>query len=78
MLHLCLPRPVLARIAVRSLVATATASRKLHFDAASRYALSGIYQLAHYRGVSDELGGSDQFFDIARRNSARRQRRSRA
>jgi glycosyltransferase involved in cell wall biosynthesis len=37
------------------------ASRALHADRFTQLALSGLYNLAYYRGVADELGGPSEF-----------------
>jgi GT2 family glycosyltransferase len=37
------------------------AGSALHSQQVTRRALSGIYGLAYYRGVADELGGADEF-----------------
>jgi hypothetical protein len=36
----------------------------VHLEALSRTALSGIYNVAYYRGVADELGGPQELWRI--------------
>jgi glycosyltransferase involved in cell wall biosynthesis len=54
--QLCLDRAQLASFAVGAL------NQCAKVDALSRAAYSGIFNLRHYQGMADELGGRDTFF----------------
>ena len=60
--QLCLDRPRLSK-AVTSLLKTfALAGDRLGVEALPRYAFSGIFNLLHYQGIADELGGAAEFW----------------
>ncbi len=54
--RVCVSRPWLANAVTRGLRVVAGAGRLVRADAITRQALSGIYNVAYYRGVADELG----------------------
>jgi hypothetical protein len=47
----------------RCLGAVAVASDKARATPLTRQALSGIYNIAYYRGVADELGGAQRLWE---------------
>jgi GT2 family glycosyltransferase len=59
----CVPRPRLANAVSRCLGAVAVASDKARATPLTRQALSGIYNIAYYRGVADELGGAQRLWE---------------
>ena len=56
MTHLCLDRAAVSRWAIAVLKQIA------RVDRVSRMAYSGLFNLRHYQGLADELGGREQFF----------------
>lgn len=58
----CLDRPLLTKLATNSLRLSAALGSKLHINTLPRMAYSGLFNLRHYQGVADQLGGRDQFF----------------
>jgi GT2 family glycosyltransferase len=66
--RLCLSRRVLSAIAILIFRIIA------RFDFLARFAYSAIFNLRHYQGIADELGGRDLFFAQVRH--ARRRARS--
>lgn len=54
--QVCLDRPALSRIVIEMLKQAA------RFNSLSRVAYSGIFNLRHYQGIADELGGRAKFF----------------
>ena len=54
--RLCVPRPWLATAVSRCLRVVARAGKMVRSETITRQALSGIYNVAYYRGVADELG----------------------
>lgn len=63
LIRLSLARKMISAIAVKGLIWVAKISDATGFDAITRRAYSGIYNLYHCQGIADELGGRDQFFD---------------
>ena len=61
--HLCLDRKILRNLACNGLKISATVGDKLNQPKLTKMAYSGLFNLQHYQGVSDELGGRKQFFD---------------
>ncbi len=60
--RLSLSRALLRRPLIGLLVFIATAGNRLGLERVARHAYSGIFNLLHYQGVADELGGRRQFF----------------
>jgi len=60
--RLCLDRPWLSRGATGLLKAMALAGDRAGVEAIPRYAFSGIFNLLHYQGIADELGGAVAFW----------------
>jgi GT2 family glycosyltransferase len=60
--HLCLDRPALSRLTINGLSRLAQWGNQLKQPILSRYAYSGIFNLCHYQGIADQLGGRDIFF----------------
>jgi glycosyltransferase involved in cell wall biosynthesis len=60
--RLCLGRPALTRSAIQSMHFAARAATRLGSDRLAGLAYSGIFNLRHYQGVADELGGRARFF----------------
>jgi GT2 family glycosyltransferase len=58
-----LDRPVLSAAAVAALRLAGQAGHLLRLPFLSRYAYSGIFNLRHYQGIADELGGRHAFFE---------------
>ena len=59
---LCLDRQWLSQTVIRGLKETAVFAHKLGSSPIPRMAYSGIFNLRHYQGIADELGGRSQFF----------------
>jgi GT2 family glycosyltransferase len=55
----CVGHPGLVRVAVAGLRGVAAVADRVHVPGAARLALSGIFNLLYWQGVSDELGGPD-------------------
>ncbi len=68
--QLCLDRPRLTKMALFSLSQAAQVGHALQINVLPRFAYSGIFNLRHYQGVADELGGRDKFFEGTREGSA--------
>jgi hypothetical protein len=58
----CLDRPGLSRLAIGGLKTAAAAGARLGQPALARLAYSGIFNLLHYQGIADEMGGRAAFF----------------
>ena len=65
-------RPRGADVVSRGLRRVAAIGQAAHVEAVNRQALSGIYNLAYYRGVADELGGPDELWRLLDRRPAPR------
>ncbi len=61
--RLCLDRAALSKLAIEILKQAARVNRL------SRVAYSGIFNLRHYQGIADELGGRDTFFADVKANT---------
>ncbi len=61
MTRACLDRPRLEAVARRVFTAGYAASQAVHLRRLSRASLSGLYNLAYYRGLADELGSAEAF-----------------
>ncbi len=59
-----LSMPVLERVATRLAPRWAGLVDRVGLDGSGRRLLSGVYNLAYYRGVADELGSVDRFLAI--------------
>ena len=59
---LCLDRPVLGKTAVFALKQAAAIAHKFGQERLAGMAYSGIFNLRHYQGIADELGGRDLFY----------------
>lgn len=70
MAHLCLDRPGLSNVTVNMLRHVANWANLVHLDAITRMAYSGIFNLRHYQGIADELGGRKAFFSAADKSHA--------
>ena len=60
--QLCLDRPALSKIALHSLKLIGGLGHKVGNATVSRMAYSAIFNLRHYQGIADELGGRNRFF----------------
>lgn len=60
----CLPRPRLAAVVMVLLQVVARAAGWLHIGPVTRQALSALYNLAYYRGMTAELGGSQRMVTL--------------
>lgn len=60
--RLCLGRPLLSRSAIGAMHFAARAGGRLGSAALADLACSGIFNLRHYQGIADELGGRTHFF----------------
>jgi glycosyltransferase involved in cell wall biosynthesis len=58
----CLGRPGFSRPAIGAMRFAAEAGSRLGKDRVADLACSGMFNLRHYQGVADELGGRAQFF----------------
>ena len=61
--RLCLDRKAFSKLVHTGLKASATIGAKLKINKLTKMAYSGLFNLQHYQGVSDELGGRKLFFD---------------
>ncbi len=59
----CLGRKSQSAVAIYLLRCVAALSSAIGAEGASRKAYSGIFNLRHYQGVADELGGREHFFN---------------
>lgn len=59
----CLGRPILSNIAMSLLKTSVVLGERIHFKSLSQTACSGLFNLRHYQGISDQLGGRRLFFD---------------
>lgn len=64
--HLCLGRAALSRLAVGLLSRLALLGDRMHIEPLPRFAYSGIFNLRHYQGIADELGGAAHFWEALR------------
>jgi glycosyltransferase involved in cell wall biosynthesis len=60
--QLCLDRPALSKLALHGLKLAGGLGHQVGNTAVSRMAYSAIFNLRHYQGIADELGGRTQFF----------------
>lgn len=60
-------RPMLSRVMVDALRVAAHAGSRLGSETVADLACSGIFNLQHYRGIADELGGRRAFFEMMAR-----------
>jgi glycosyltransferase involved in cell wall biosynthesis len=60
--NVCLDRPALAAPAIAAMRLVADAGSRMGQDRLADLACSGIFNLRHYQGIADELGGRAQFF----------------
>ncbi|GAB4216651.1 MAG: glycosyltransferase family 2 protein [Roseiflexaceae bacterium] len=58
----CLGRQVPSALMIGGLRLAAEAGSRLRLEPVARAAYSGIFNLRHYQGVADELGGREHFF----------------
>lgn len=61
--RLCLDHKQLSRLIIMSLKQVALLGHRLKIAKIPRMAYSGIFNLRHYQGISDELGGRKRFFE---------------
>jgi GT2 family glycosyltransferase len=66
---ICLDRPTMSKIGVHSLKALAALGMWFNFERVPNVAYSGIFNLNHYQGIADELGGREKFFAATRQAS---------
>jgi GT2 family glycosyltransferase len=64
MTRVCVGHVRATSVACHALRGAAAAGHAVHLEALSRTALSGIYNVAYYRGVADELGGPQELWRI--------------
>jgi glycosyltransferase involved in cell wall biosynthesis len=62
LVQLCLDRPLVAGPAIQLMRLCAALGDRLGIEYLSRPAYSGIFNLRHYQGIADELGGRQAFF----------------
>jgi GT2 family glycosyltransferase len=60
--RLCLGQAHLSRAAVSFLCGLALLGDRLNIESLPRFAYSGIFNLRHYQGIADELGGAAHFW----------------
>jgi glycosyltransferase involved in cell wall biosynthesis len=60
--NVCLGRPTLSRVALAAMRLAAHTGGRLGSERAADLACSGIFNLRHYQGIADELGGRAAFF----------------
>jgi glycosyltransferase involved in cell wall biosynthesis len=65
--ELCVGRPALGRAALGGMRMAALAGSRLGSEAIADLACSGMFNLRHYQGIADELGGRRQFFETMAR-----------
>ncbi len=58
----CLDRKITSRATIRGLKTAALVGHLLGLSRLSQAACSGIFNLRHYQGIADQLGGRDVFF----------------
>lgn len=59
--HLCLDQPALSKVCIGLLHGIGSAAYRLGSERVSRLAYSGIFNLRHYQGIADGLGGRGHF-----------------
>jgi len=64
--RLCLGRETLSRAAVNGLRGIALFGDRIHIEMLPRFAFSGIFNLRHYQGIADEMGGPKLFWEAVR------------
>jgi GT2 family glycosyltransferase len=64
---LCLDRPLLTRTALRFLTVAAKVGHRYQLAKVYLLAYSGIFNMRHFQGFSDEYGGRTAFFDGVKR-----------
>ncbi len=64
LVRLCLDRPRLSRLVMTVSQHTAVIGHRLHQPQIPRLAYSVIFNLRHYQGICDELGGKQAFWQI--------------
>jgi glycosyltransferase involved in cell wall biosynthesis len=69
--RLCLDRPALSRTAIGAMYFAARAGSRLGGEALADLACSGMFNLRHYQGIADELGGRTHFFAAMARAAER-------
>lgn len=69
MTRVCVGRARATNVMGHALRGTAAAGHAVRLETVSRTALSGIYNVAYYRGVADELGGPDELWKILQRST---------
>jgi GT2 family glycosyltransferase len=62
--HTCVGHVRTTNVIGHALRGVAAVAYAAHLKAVSRSALSGIYNVAYYRGVADELGGPDELWQL--------------
>ena len=70
MTHACVGHARTTKVTGHALRGVAAAANAARLEAVSRTALSGIYNVAYYQGVTDELGGSRELWRILDRQPA--------
>jgi GT2 family glycosyltransferase len=65
--RLCVGRPALSRAALGALRVAALAGNRMGIEKPADLACSGIFNLQHYQGIADELGGRREFFETMAR-----------
>ncbi len=69
----CLDRPRLSKLALSGMRTCALAGERLGIGMLPRICFSGIFNLRHYQGVADELGGRKHFFNGVSEQAPERQ-----
>jgi len=62
MTRLCLDRQLMSKITMTTLRRVAEIGHKTGVDSLPHAACSGIYNLRHFQGMADELGGRQAFY----------------
>lgn len=60
--HTCLDRKLLSHVAIQTFKHGATVAHLLGMSKFARMSYSAIFNLRHYQGIADELGGREKFF----------------
>jgi GT2 family glycosyltransferase len=68
--HACVGHARTTMVTGHALRGVAAVANALRLEAVSRTALSGIYNVAYYRGVADELGGPQELWRLLERGPA--------
>jgi GT2 family glycosyltransferase len=71
MARACVAVPALERVLTTSLRHLAIGRHARRWPTVSRFAFSGLYNVAYYRGLAEQLGGADEFRQVIVRRRVR-------